>query len=604
MTVEQPLTLTAEFPAATEERWRGLVAKLLAKGDAAPDADAAIAELTSTTYDGIAVRPLYSVGETPIVPVTGRAGPWEIRQPVHPDGDARLALEELEKGAGALVIDVRDEPDLDAGRLAVILHGVLLDMAPVALRTDALWERPARALVEVWSRAGIAGDDVRGLLGADPLGEHLAGTVADIDADLERLGALAAELHASHPRVRVVAVDGTRLNDAGASDGQELGGVVASGVAYLRVLVEHGVPLADAFGQIELQLAATAEQFATIAKCRAVRALWARVAEVLGVPDAATRTAVHATTSRAMLTAYDPWVNLLRTTVACFAAGIAGVDSLTVLPFDELIERSDRELGRRLARNTQSILMLEANLARVADPAAGSSYVEELTADLAEVAWSWFQEIEAAGGFREAVDNGSIAGRVAATWIARATNIDVRVDQITGVSEFPDIDEPVPHIRTVEQPLGLPIHRYAERFETLRQAADTAPERPTVFLAAIGAPVATTARLTFAKNFFEVAGVRTSPGPGAVDPAEIAAAATASGAATVCLCSSDPTYAEHGVAVVDALRAAGFARIYLAGRPRKLTETLDAAGVTGYIYVGCDVHATLAHLLDDLGVAR
>ncbi|MCU1501265.1 MAG: Methylmalonyl-CoA mutase [Ilumatobacteraceae bacterium] len=604
MTVDETLTLAGDFPAATEERWRELVAKLLAKGDAAPDAAASIAKLTSTTYDGIAVRPLYSVGDTAIVPVAGRAGPWEIRQPVHPDGDARLALEELEKGASALAVDVRDERGLDADRLAVILDGVLLELAPIALRSGAQWEPPARALLEVWARSGIPADELRGLLGADPLGEHLAGTIGDIDAQLDAVGTLAAQLHASHPHVRIVAVDGTRLNDAGASDGQELGGAVAAGVAYLRILVDHGVPLADAFGQIELQLAATAEQFPTIAKLRAVRALWARVADVLGVPDAAARTAIHATTSRAMLTAYDPWVNLLRTTVACFAAGIAGADSVTVLPFDELIERSDRELGRRLARNTQSILAFESNLARVADPAAGSSFVEELTADLAAAAWCWFQEIEAAGGFRKATDNGLIAGRIAATWVARVANLDTLRDPITGVSEFPNIDEPVPRLRPVEQPEGLPIHRYAERFESLRLAVDAAPERPTVFLAAIGAPAATTARLTFAKNFFEVAGIRTLPGPNTTDAAQIAAAAAAAGATTACLCSSDPTYAEHAVGVVEALRAVGIERTYLAGRPRDQIATLDAAGVTGYIYGGCDVHGTLATLLDDLGVAR
>jgi methylmalonyl-CoA mutase len=270
-----------------------------------------------------------------------------------------------------------------------------------------------------------------------------------------------------------------------------------------------------------------------------------------------------------------------------------------------LIDRPDRELGRRLARNTQSILALESNLGRVADPGAGSAYVEALTAGLAAAGWAFFQEIEAAGGFVAAVDNGSLAGRFAATWAARSKNLDNRKDPITGVSEFPNIDEPPPTILANPGTGGLPVHRRAERFEDLRAAVDersATGDRPTVFLAAMGTPAQSTARITFAKNFFEVAGLRTIAGPDTIDPAATAAAFTASGSATACLCSSDATYAEHGVAVAAALQQAGAERIYVAGRPRDVMDELTAAGVTGSIYVGCDVHATLADLARDLGV--
>ncbi len=470
----------------------------------------------------------------------------------------------------------------------------------MALKPGDHWEIPARALLQVCDGIEPAGL----MLGADPLGSHLAGTIDDVAGDLERLGALAA----ANPGVRVAAVDGTRFDDAGASEAQVLGATVAAGLAYVTSLTDAGVPLATAFGQIELQLPASADQFATIALFRAVRQLWGRVAEVLDVPDAASRTAVHATTSRAMLTAYDPWVNLLRDTVACFAAGVGGADSITVLPYDALLDRPDRELGRRLARNTQSILALESNLGRVADPGAGSAYVEALTAGLAAAGWAFFQEIEAAGGFVAAVDNGSLAGRFAATWAAREKNLDTRKDPITGVSEFPDIDERAPAILPGHGTEGLPVHRRAERFEDLRSAVDATcagsatDQRFTVFLAAIGTPAQSTARITFAKNFFEVAGLRTITGPDTTDPAAIAASFTASAATTACLCSSDPTYAEHGAAVTDALKAAGAERIYVAGRPRDVMDALRQAGVTGSIYVGCDVHATLADLARDLGV--
>lgn len=604
MTVDDsPLALAADFPAATEEQWTAQVAKALDKAGGLEPA-AAIAKLTSTTYDGITIDPLYVPGETAAQAPT-RHGDWQIRQVVRPDGDGRLALEELEKGAGAVALDLRDEADVDAARLTALLDGVLLDLAPVALRTGTDWEAPARALLAVYESASIDLSGVSPVLGADPLGAHLAGTVADIADDLQRLGALAVETAASHPTVRVAVVDGTRFDDAGASEAQVLGATVAAGVAALRALTDAGVPLATAFGQLELQLPASGDQFATIAVFRAVRQLWARVGEVLGDPAAAAGTGIHATTSRAMLTAYDPWVNLLRETVACFAAGVGGADSITVLPYDTLIDRPDRELGRRLARNTQSILALESNLGRVADPAAGSAYVEALTAALAAAGWAFFQEIEAAGGFVAAVDNGSLAGRFAATWAARERNLDTRKDPITGVSEFPNIDEPAPTILPSDGTEGLPVHRRAERFEDLRAAVDrsAAGDRAAaVFLAAIGTPAQSTARITFAKNFFEVAGIRTINGPDSSDPVAIAAAYTDSGAATACLCSSDPTYGDLGVAVTEALAAAGAERIYVAGRPRDVMEALTTAGVTGSIYVGCDVHATLADLARDLGV--
>ena len=590
MTADDSLTLAAEFPAATEEQWTAQVAKALDKsGGLTPEA--AMAKLTSTTYDGLTIEPLYVPGEQAPAVAT-RHGDWQIRQLVR--GGDRQALEELEKGASAVLLDLRDEDDVTAETLVRLLDGVLLDLAPVALKPGDHWEIPARALLQVCE--GIEPADL--MLGADPLGSHLAGTIAHVAGDLERLGALAA----ANPGVRVAAVDGTRFDDAGASEAQVLGATVAAGLAYLQALTAAGVPLATAFGQIELQLPATADQFATIALFRAVRQLWARVAEVLDVPDAASATAVHATTSRAMLTAYDPWVNLLRDTVACFAAGVGGADSITVLPYDALLDRPDRELGRRLARNTQSILAMESNLGRVADPGAGSAYVEALTAGLAAAGWAFFQEIEAAGGFVAAVDNGSLAGRFAATWAAREKNLDTRKDPITGVSEFPNIDEPAPAILPSEGTDSLPFHRRAERFEDLRAAVDASGTKPAVFLAAIGAPAQSTARITFAKNFFEVAGLRTINGPDTTDPATIAAAFTASGAGTACLCSSDPTYGEHGVAVADALKAAGADRLYVAGRPRDVMDALRQAGVTGSIYVGCDVHATLADLARDLGV--
>lgn len=602
------LALAAEFPAATGEQWGALVAKLLSKDGAPLDAAAAIAKLRTTTDDGITIEPLYVDHAPPAVPVAVRGGtPWEVRQVVPGNADPGLAEAELEKGATAIAVALHDHHRCDTDALDHLLSGVLLDLAPVHLQAGRRWQEAGRSLLDLLDRRGITSVDAAGSLGADPLGELLAsGAADDLDAQLSALGEWATELAATRPHLRLLAVRGTVLHEAGGSDAQELGGAIAMGVAYLRLLVGRGVAPATAFATIELQLAATADQFSTIAKFRAARRLWARVAEVIGDSADAASTPVHAVTSEAMMTGYDPFTNSLRTTVACFAAGVGGADSVTVLPFDHLVQRPNPELGRRLARNTQSILALESNLARVGDPAAGSWYVETLTDQLAAAAWEWFQEIEAAGGFRTAVERGLVAQRLDDTWQRRARDLDTRRRPITGVSEFPDIGETPPMFRDDPPAAGLARHHLAERFEALRRRVDAhaaSSSRPSVFLAMIGPPAASTARAGFAKNFFEVAGITTTAGPDTTDAAAIAAAFTASAAPVACICSSDAVYADHAEAVATALKGAGAQRTYLAGRPRDLADRLTAAGVDGLVYAGCDARATLAELIDSLGIA-
>jgi methylmalonyl-CoA mutase len=302
-----------------------------------------------------------------------------------------------------------------------------------------------------------------------------------------------------------------------------------------------------------------------------------------------------------MMTAYDPWVNALRSTIACFAAGIAGADAVTVLPHDHLRGDAATELGRRIARNTQSVLLMESHLAEVIDPAGGSWFVERYTDQLAEAAWAWLQEIEAAGGFEAAGD--LIARRLADTRTARQLDIDTRRAPLTGLSEFPNIDEPVPPPVAGGSDDGpLAPHRWSEDLEALRRRVDGQPTRPAVFLATIGPAAVFTPRVTFAKNFFEVAGLATVNGPVTDDPAEIADAFTASGTTVACLCSSDPVYGEQGVAVAAALREAGATAVYVAGRPKAVLDQLAAAGADRTIQVGADVRATLTELLGLLEV--
>ncbi len=588
--------LAGEFPAADEGRWLAAVAGALDRNGGLAPAEA-LARLRSTTYDGITVEPLYTAADAPrgrTAPVPTRAGDgWDVRQLVVAAGGERRALAELERGATSILLDVTGLSTIDADVVGAVLDGVLLDLAPVALMAGGRWTAAADAFVAHLDASGIDATAGAGSLGADPIGVAAMDGGTPAPGELDAVAAWIERLGGDRPGLRVATIDGTRYHDAGASDGQELGCTIAAAVELLRALDARGIDAASAIPRLELRLAATADQFATIAKFRAARALWARVAEAVGCPGAAAATPIHAITSTAMMTAYDPWVNALRSTVACFAAGVAGADAVTVLPHDHLRGAEATELGRRIGRNTQSILLHESHLGAVADPAGGSWYVETFTDELADAAWTCFQQIEAAGGLLAAATTGLVAEQLAVTGATRQHDIDTRRAPLTGVTEFPDIAEPSPSDTAVATP-----GRWAGRIEELRRRVDRATsargDRPAVFLATIGNPATFTPRYTFAKNLFEVGGLATIAGPVSDDPAEIAHAFTTFGATVACLCSSDGVYAEQAADVAKALTTAAAEAVYIAGKPQ--------AGIERSVAVGSDVYEILAGLLDLLQV--
>jgi methylmalonyl-CoA mutase len=608
------LELAAEFPAPRREEWLKGVEGVVLKGK--PDADAETfakefaRQLVHRTEDGIEIQPLYTAddtgtvdsglpGFTPFVRGTRpAASDWEVRQRVWADVDGSNARYELEHGATGVLLVLPGAVDLDS--LDRALEGVFLELAPVSLSARD-WEPAARALLDLWERRGIDVSARRGVLGADPIGEHArSGGTTALDAGLRGAAALAVTASSAAPNARAIVVDGTVWHEAGATDAQELAWSTAAGATYLRALTEAGLSIDDALRQLEFRFSATADQFATIAKLRAGRRLWARVAEVAGASPAAGAQVQHADGSGSMLTRYDPWVNALRSTVACFAAGVGGADAVTIAPHDVLLQRGGSALGRRVARNTQSILLLESNLARVTDPAGGSWYVEHFTDDLARTAWAGVQEVEAAGGIASALATGLVATHLERATSARHKVLATRRRQLTGLTEFPDIGETAPPTSppAPTSPAGTPFPplvpvRLADDFERQRERADrhatSTGQRPLVFLVTLGPASAHTDRLTFAKNMFEVAGIRTLTG-------EVAAFAD-SGATVACLCSSNPIYQEHGANAAADLRAAGATRVYLAGRG------LDIDGVDEEVGTGVDVLDALTRVLDHLGVA-
>ncbi|QYJ02502.1 hypothetical protein KUV85_09130 [Nocardioides panacisoli] len=550
--------------------WEAAAADALRKarrlGEDDPDSRA-WAELTHTTLDGIDLSPLGTPGLVEDLQTAGRptrAGAWDIRvmtAGTDPAAANEAALVDLDGGVSSLWVATAD-----GSELARVLTGVLLDLAPVVL--DA--EDPRAAATALLDVAEEHGQDLHAdsNLGADPVARAVrAGAVPDDSAaDVVATAELARKAG-----IRGVVVDATAVHDLGASDAQELGYALAVAATYLRALTGAGVPLEEAAGLVEFRFAATDEQFPTIAKLRAARRLWARMLELSGADaDHAIAQHQHAVTSRPMMTRYDPYVNMLRGTVAAFAAGVGGADAVTVLPFDSTLGQPDA-FGRRIARNVSHLLIEESHLAAVADPAGGSYAVERLTDDLAAAGWAELDRIEAAGGIGAALADGSLRSRIDAVVAERETAIARRQRPLTGLTEFPALGEDLPQ-RTGDPAVG-DVRAYGAAFEELR---DTPPDQH-VFLATLGTIAQHTARATFATNLLAAGGIAVDVA-GATDGVDALVAAY-DGQPVVCLAGADTTYEEWGAEAAAALREAGARRVIVAGKPADHADDNCALGI-------------------------
>lgn len=576
--------------AASRADWEQAVAAVLRKSgrlpEDAPDADV-WAALGRTTLDGIAVLPLGTPGAGAGLPDPGypgqtpftrgrvaarEFGAWDIRARFE-DADAELTaghvLTDLENGVNSLWLAV-GPTGIAPADVSRVLEPVLLDLAPVVLDAP---ERPvvaASAFVEALVHRGVRPAPGTNL-GANPIGSRFPEPMTrEVVRDIADL--------AVREGMRAIVVDGTDAHDRGASDVQEVAYTVAAGAAYLRLLARAGHDVTTAAGLIEFRYAATAEQFPTIAKLRAARRLWSRVLELSHVPPDHRGQAQHAVTSRPMMTRYDPYVNMLRTTVAAFAAGVGGADAVTVLPFDEALGLPE-SFSRRIARNTSSLLVSESHVARVTDPAGGAQAVEKLTDDMARAAWALFGEIEQSGGIAHALHDGSWDERVRATVATREAQVARRKRPLTGLTEFPQAGETLPERRPYPAPRE--VVRYGAAFERLRDA----PASRSAFLATMGPVAQHTARATFIGNLLAAGGIpaETAGATGGVDDV----VAAYQGQPVACLAGTDAAYAEWGRALVAALRSAGARWVVLAGKP------VDGIEVDDHAAAGLDALAFL-----------
>ncbi|BBZ28346.1 methylmalonyl-CoA mutase small subunit [Mycolicibacterium madagascariense] len=602
------------------QAWRAAVAGVLAKSSRKDPADLGAAPerlLDSPTYEGFPISPLYTGRDgLPEPPLPGqwpyvrgadalrdvRAG-WGVAegfpavgQNVVADGNGDV-LAALSDGVSAMVLRVGAD-GVDVAHLDRLLEGVFLELVPVIVEAGADYVGAADALLALVS--GMADDAKPTLsidLGADPLAAALTGRDAP---PMSGVVATASRVLGFGGGIRAVTVDGAGLHDLGASASWELAGAIAAGVAYLRALCDGGLAVPDALRQIAFRFAADDDQFMTIAKLRAARQLWARVAEVLGQPDAGAAT-IHAVTSRPMMTRRDPWVNMLRTTLAAFGAGVGGADTVQVFEFDSAIEGGlagvARSFARRMARNTQLLLLEESHVGRVLDPGGGSWFVEDLTRCLAEQAWHHFQDLESRGGFEAA--GGHLAEEIAAVRNRRAEDVAHRRRALTGVNEYPNL---------AEAPLAPPhptpsVHAYAAAFDALRDRSDAYlaanGARPTALLLPLGPLAEHNVRTTFAANLLASGGVQ-SVNPGTLSPAGVAQAAAEAGhPAVAVVCGTDARYAEEVSDIVAAAHAVGIAHVYLAGPEKAVADAEHRPD--DYLTAKIDAVAALSTLLTRLG---
>ena len=445
------VTLSSSFPPATREAWLALVAKTLG--------EAPFSSLEKTTAEGLPVEPLYDAADRPAGFPTRpfhEDRPWDLRTLTrHPDPPAANAevLRDLEGGAASVI--VRIDPTGAKGvavgsaeALAQVFADVVPEFATLALDAGFLGPKAADWL----SAVAKASPGAKLAFHLDPLSAFAeSGTSpGPIESHLVSAATAGLRLGDTYPQAQLFLASGRVVHEAGGGEAAEVAFAAASGLAYARALVRAGAPMADAFARITLGLAADADYFTTIAKLRAARAVWARIAAGCGTDPLAR---IEARASQRMLTAKDAWSNMIRLTAAGFGAAVGGADAVVLGQFTDALGLPTA-FARRQARNTQLVLMEEAHVGRVADPAAGSGYVEALTAEIARAAWAKFQAIEVAGGAIEALAAGHISADVEAAKTARPE------PKIIGVTAFPPTkDEPVEIERATPKAVEAPFPR-------------------------------------------------------------------------------------------------------------------------------------------------
>ena len=556
-------------------------------------------------------------GEFPYVRGTKTNNNWYVRQDIEVE-DCKAANEKardiLEKGITSLGFSIKGD-DVTAENIAALLDGICpacveLNFSTCLCKADVL----LTILVEYYKGKGIDLAKCVGSVNFDPFkkplikGHKNENWVEKATAVLKAGEAL--------PNYRVLGVNAYQLNNAGAYISQELGYALAWGNDLLAKLTDAGFSVDEVAKKIKFNFGISSNYFMEIAKFRAARWLWAEIVKAYQPAcDCACKMAMHAQTSRWNMTVYDAHVNLLRSQTEAMSAAIAGVDSITVLPFDEAFETPD-DFSERIARNQQLLLKEESHFDKIVDPGAGSYTIEVFTNSIADVAWKLFLEKEEKGGFGALANAGEIQASVNASNEARHKAVATRRESLLGTNQFPNFTEVAAEKIKKEEGAcccagqhqnhcenegvtKLSFARGASEFEALRLATEKSGKTPKAFMLTIGNLAMRLARSQFSCNFFACAGYKTLDNLGFDTVEEGVEAAVNAGADIVVLCSSDDEYAEYAPAAYKALN--GRALFVVAGAPACM-EDLKAQGIDQFINVKSNVLETLRAFNAKLGI--
>ena len=603
--------LFTDFPPVSTSEWKEKVITDL-KG---ADFDK---KLVWRTKEGFNVQPMYRSenleginvetlpNEFPFVRGTKADNVWLVRQDIDAK-DAKAANAKardiLNKGVDSLGFKI-DKQQLDKAYIATLLDGIHADC--IELNFDVCGGKAVELvglLADYFAEKGYDLNSLRGSINLDPMNamlrrgkklstEQVAGKVAQMVEAGKRL-----------PAYKVVCVNAVSLNNAGASCSQELGYALAWGAQYLDMLTDAGLSVDEAAKAIKFNFGVGGNYFMEIAKFRAARMLWAMMVKAYEPKcDCAAKMHIHAETSLFNKTVFDAHVNLLRTETEAMSAAIAGVDSLTVRPFDVTYKPSD-DFSERIARNQQLLLKEESHFDKVTDPAAGSYYIENLTANIADQAWKRLLDIEENGGFFAAVESGRVQADMKATAEARLKAVSTRREVLLGTNQYPNFNE-VAGDKIVESACccqcgctaeagldTLPHVRAAQEFEALRLETERSGRRPKAFMLTIGNLAMRLARAQFSCNFFACAGYEVIDNLGFETVEDGVAAARKAEADIIVLCSSDDEYAELAPAAYKAI-GDGKEIFVVAGAPACM-EDLQKLGIEHFIHVRVNVLETL-----------
>ena len=615
--------LFEEFPPVSTQQWMDKVTADLKGADYNK-------KLVWKTNEGIDVQPFYRAenlenldylnslpGEFPFVRGTKKNNnEWLVRQSIVVKDFAeanKKALNYLMRGVDSLAF-VFNGGELTVADLDVLLKDICLTAVEVNF-VGCCSVKASEAFVQYVKNGGWNPKEVCASVEYDPFGKFAL--TGKFTKGLDHVAANAGKMIASTAELskfKTLAVNGKNFGNAGSSIVQELAYSLALGAEYLTALTEKGTEVDAVAKKMKFNLSVSANYFLEIAKLRAARLLWAQIVKAYEPKcDCSCKMTIHAETGSWNKTVYDAYVNMLRTQTEAMSASLGGADSITVLPFNAAYEESN-EFSDRIARNQQLLLKEESHFSKIADPAAGSYYIEELTASIADQAWKLFLEVQEKGGFLAALREGFIQAEIKKMAAKRDMNIATRRENLLGVNQFPNFTEKVDaelnaavfaaaDLTSEEAEIEtLKPYRGAQAFEALRYKTDVyakSNKRPLAFMMPVGNLAMRKARAQFACNFFAVAGFDVLDNNGFKTVEEGWKAAQEAGAQIVVICSSDDEYAELAPAAFEAV--AGKAIFVVAGAPA-CTEELKAKGIANYINVKSNLLAELKAYQSTLGI--